>query len=107
MDADNLKIILAHAAEVGIDVVEQALRDWASQQAKEEAERERTYAIKSAAAAMVEAKIPDGKLVALLQKYYNLEKSEATSALGEGRLIVEKKKYIAKARQKIVNASKG
>lgn len=106
MDADNLKIILAHAAEVGIDVVEQALRDWANQQAMEEAERERSYAINSAAAAMVEANIPDSKIVALLQKYYNLEKTEATSALGEGRLIVEKKKYIAKARQKIESASK-
>ena len=57
MDADNLKIVLAHAAEVGVDVVEQALRDWASKLAQEEAERERVYAINSAAAAMVEANI--------------------------------------------------
>ena len=106
MDADNLKIVLAQAAEVGVDVLEQALRDWASQLAQEEAERERASAINSAAAAMKEANIPDGKIVTLLQKYYNLEKTEAISALGEGCLIFEKKKYIAKARQKIESASK-
>lgn len=66
---------------------------------------DRKVTLGCAAAALVEAKVPDSKITALLIKYFLCNNEEAITALGRGRLMVEKKAFIAKGRNKAAKAS--
>ena len=106
MDTENLRIILGRIKELGVDTVCMALSDWGDNIAMEAGNAERAYAINCAAAAMVEAQIPDVKIAELLHKYYRLDAHETASALGEGRLMVANKRKIAKNPPKLKSQSK-
>lgn len=69
-------------------------------------EEEREYMTQLAAAAMVDAKVPDTKIVELLRKYFCLEANQAATALGKGRLLAERKKGIAELAAKVQGKSK-
>lgn len=56
-----------------------------------------------AAAALVEAKVSDLKIVELLEKYYWVQDVEAEAALGRGRILFAKK---AKADKKVNSAKR-
>ena len=92
--------------EIASDAWDEARTRHENELKQEVSEKEWTRALHCAAAALVDAHIADSKIVELLQKYFRIEAHEAKSALGEGHLIVEKKKNIAKARRKIESASK-
>lgn len=100
MDKEKLKLLLCQAADVGKDAVYNAVSDWVDSQVQRAAEEERMYAIQCAAAALADAGIADAKIVDLLHKYYRLNEHEAAAALGEGRLMMAKRKANSKVRHK-------
>lgn len=53
---------------------------------------EREYCTICAAAAMIEAKVPDSRIEELLTKYFRLDDKEVAHALGKGHLMAERKK---------------
>ena len=56
------------------------------------ANEEREYCTICAAAAMIEAKVPDSRIGELLTKYFRLDDNEVAHALGKGHLMAERKK---------------
>ena len=56
------------------------------------ANEEREYCTICAAAAMIEAKVPDSRIGELLTKYFRLDDKEVAHALGKGHLMAERKK---------------
>lgn len=93
------KELLDVAKQVGgaiLDGTRQGACDYEDNVVQKVAEEERAYAIVCAAAALVDAKVQDTKIVELLRKYYRLDEHDAAAALGEGRLLVVRKAELAK-----------
>lgn len=93
---NEIKKIAMGIKDIGIDAFCQAIYDHEEAAVQRVADEERTYAIECAAAALVDAQVPDTKIVDLLQKYYRIDGHDAASALGEGRLMVARRKPTAK-----------
>lgn len=64
------------------------------------ANEEREYCTICAAAAMIEAKVPDSRIGELLTKYFRLDDKEVAHALGKGHLMAERKKSKKTAKPK-------
>lgn len=92
------------AADTVIEATRQAVFEHEDDAMIAAANAERRFDLDCAAAALVEAKAPDSKITELLKKYFLCTDEEAATALGKGRILVEKKACIAKSREKIVKA---
>lgn len=88
---EKMKQNVGAIAGVVCDSVREAVLEDEKALAVKTAEEEHEYCSQCAAAAMVEAKVADGKIKELLMKYFRLGEKEAASALGEGHLMAERK----------------
>lgn len=93
---NEIKKIAIGIKEIGLDAFCQAIYDHEAVAVQKAADSEMAYAIECAAAALVDAQIPDVKIADLLQRYYHIDEHGAATALGKGRLMVARKKNTAK-----------
>lgn len=97
------------AKAIGVAVLEgarQAAADRDDDFAQRVSEEERSHAITCAAAALVDAKVADLKIVELLKKYFRIDDHAAAAALGEGRIMVTRKMEQARKSEKARKTSK-
>lgn len=93
-------------AEKVLGVTRQRVQEHEDVAVREATDDSWKYDARCAAAALVDAQVPDADVVNLLQKYFCLDAHESAAALGEGRLIVGRKKYIEKMRTKSARPAK-
>lgn len=98
------KKVIAGAGDLALEATRQVVSAHEDEAISAVANAERKTALECAAAALVEAEVPDSKITALLKKYFLCNNEEAAAALGRGRLMVERKAFIAKSREKATKA---